>query len=71
MGGEEVARHEEDGEHVVVLAHEELERVHVDRVGVAARRDDLPVVVVYQLFAWDELPKRGQTGLLVVHLSRK
>ena len=51
----------------------ELEKAPME-VKIHHRRpnyDDLPVVVVYQLFAWDELPKRGQTGLLVVHLSRK
>lgn len=38
MHGHEVAGDQKEREHVVVLAHDELERVHVDGVGCASAR---------------------------------
>lgn len=44
--GDHVARHQPHGEEVQVLAREELKRVHVDGVRVAAARGLLFVVVL-------------------------
>lgn len=45
-GCDDVAGHQEDGEEVVILSADELDRVHVDSVRVATRGGVLSVVVL-------------------------
>ena len=65
----DVARNEEDGEHVVVLAHEELEGVDIDSVGVSARGDHLAVVVLVHVRVDRAVVERAMEGRVegVVH----